>query len=409
MKKLLLLLLFFPMTMYAQKGIQFVHGMLWKDVVAKARSERKYIFVDAFATWCGPCQYMAANVFTADKVGDVFNSQFINVKMQMDTSGKDNEDVKKLYEDAHYMSKKYSVLVYPTFLFFNSDGKLVHRFAGSMEAAEFALKGKSLADESNQYYPMLDKYKAGGKVPEFLKKLAYAADDAYDQQNAKLIGKDYLATQNDFLTDANLQFIFRFTQSSQDAGFSVLLNQEAKINKIKGDRSATEKLVEIISQEELYPYFKRQISTGPDWKTINTYIAKKYPGLADEVIASGKVSYYQSKADWNNFQNTIQQYMIRYGEIVSPSVLNSYAWTVFENCTDPACLKAALDWSKRSFAENADPAFIDTYANLLYKMGRKEEALEWEQKAMKVVPEEQHGDYKTAIEKMKKNEKTWNQ
>ena len=37
------------------QGIDFFHGS-WADAQAKAKSEQKLIFVDAFASWCGPCR-----------------------------------------------------------------------------------------------------------------------------------------------------------------------------------------------------------------------------------------------------------------------------------------------------------------------------------------------------------------
>jgi thioredoxin-related protein len=407
MRKLILFLLLLPTLSNAQKGIDFVHGMTWNAIVEKARIEKKYIFVDAFATWCGPCKYMAANIFTKENVGELFNNNFLNVKMQMDTSVKDNEEVKNWYAQAHEMGNDYKINVYPTFLFFNPEGKIVHRLVGSMEADVFAMKVKSLLDVENQYYSMLAKYKGGLKDADFLKKLAYATEEAYDTENMKLVGNDYLATQNNYLTEENIEFIFRFTQDSKDRGFSILLENESKLNQTKGNVAATYKLIEIITQEELNPYFKRKGNQVPDWKTINTFISKKYPKYVDEVMITGKVSYYNRQHDWTNYQVAVLQYMKQYGQKACPSQLNSFAWTLFENCKDISCLKEALDWSKRSLAEKDDPAFMDTYANLFYKLGNREEAIKWEQKALSMVGEEEQDDFKVTIAKMKKGEKTW--
>ena len=44
-------------------GIQFEHNTTWQAVLDKAKQENKYIFVDAFTTWCGPCKMMAKNIF----------------------------------------------------------------------------------------------------------------------------------------------------------------------------------------------------------------------------------------------------------------------------------------------------------------------------------------------------------
>ena len=42
------------------------------------------IFLDAYASWCGPCKMLQKNVFTKKAVGDFYNSKFINVKMDME-------------------------------------------------------------------------------------------------------------------------------------------------------------------------------------------------------------------------------------------------------------------------------------------------------------------------------------
>ena len=51
--------------------------------------------------------------------------------------------------------------------------------------------------------------------------------------------------------------------------------------------------------------------------------------------------------------------------------------------------------------------FIDTYANLLYKLNRKEEAIETEIQAMNLAPAAEKSNYQETIDKMKKGEKTW--
>ena len=118
--------------------------------------------------------------------------------------------------------------------------------------------------------------------------------------------------------------------------------------------------------------------------------------------------WYQHASDWNNYQNAIVDYMNKYGAASSPDELNNYAWTVFQNCPDMKCVAEALEWSKRSFEGNNTPGFIDTYANILYKLGKKDEAIKWEQKAMDFAQGDEKKGYQEVIDKMNKNEKTWN-
>ena len=75
--------------------------------------------------------------------------------------------------------------------------------------------------------------------------------------------------------------------------------------------------------------------------------------------------------------------------------------------TDKAQLEKALDWSGQAVKTSAKPdgEFLDTYANILYKMGRKDEALTYEQKAIALDPKAT--DIKDNIEKIQKGEPTW--
>ena len=65
--------------MSIDKGIQFEHNLSWTQIKAKANSEQKYIFVDCYATWCGPCKFMRAIIFPQQAMGDFFNDRFVSV------------------------------------------------------------------------------------------------------------------------------------------------------------------------------------------------------------------------------------------------------------------------------------------------------------------------------------------
>lgn len=407
MKTLLLLLLVIPSIVFAQKGVQFEYGLTWKQIQAKAKAENKYIFMDAYTTWCGPCRYMTANIFPQEKVGAFFNPTFINVKAQLDTTKADSDEVKSWYADAHNIMTTYKVNAFPTYLFFDPSGKLVHRALGSSEADQFLAKAKNAIDPEKQYYVMLDKYKAGKKDPSFLLSLAKASQEAYDITVADGVSKEYLATQKDLFTKENIEFIDRFTRSTKDRGFLFMLKNPAKFDAVRGEGAASKKLTEIILNEEVFPMIFKKDAGVPDWKTITTNLTAKYPAQAAEIASTSKVFYYQNKRDWSSFAVAIQDYMKNYGAKVNPSQLNEYAWTVFENCKDMSCVTDALEWSKRSFKDNNTPGFIDTYANILYKLGKKDEAITWEEKALEFAAEGDKKGYQDVIDKMKKGEKTW--
>jgi thioredoxin-related protein len=128
------------------QGINFEsHDAKWADILAKAKTENKVIFVDAYTTWCGPCKKMAADVFPQKEVGDYFNKNFINAKIDMEKG------------EGPQLSKQYKVRAYPTYLFVDGNGELVHKSLGMMPAPDFIKVAESAADPNKQFFTLKKK------------------------------------------------------------------------------------------------------------------------------------------------------------------------------------------------------------------------------------------------------------
>ncbi|MNV76717.1 hypothetical protein D3C71_1700890 [compost metagenome] len=163
----------------------------------------------------------------------------------------------------------------------------------------------------------------------------------------------------------------------------------------------------MILQEEIYPHLRKP---SANLDSLIALAKSKYPTVdlskSTELL---QVQFYQNTKNWPKFQSSVLAYMKKYGTEVEGSMLNSFAWTVFENCEDAECVASAMAWSKRSVedTQSKEPAFLDTYANLLYKMGKKEEAIAMQKKAVELVPAAEKANYQTTLDKMQKGEKTW--
>lgn len=410
MKKLFILsLLFFAFNTYAQedKGMHFVHGSTWAEIKAQAKKQHKYIFVDAFTTWCGPCKYMSANIFPMEDVGAFFNAHFINVKVQIDSTKADGPEVQKWYADAHNISKAYKIMAYPTYLFFSPEGELVHRSVGASDAAAFISKGKDAMDPQKQYYTLKKKYEAGKKDPAFLLLLANASREAYDFDFLPVITNQYLATQSDLTTPENIRFLSASTKRRTDPGFNIFKTMPEKADSVLGKGVSASILKDIAMREIVYPALYTSRDQEISWDTLQTRLEPDFSEQADEILLSTKAMYYQSKKNWPEFYSAVSSYMGKYGDKLSNMEINNFAWMVFQNCEDGACVETALEWSKRTLSGNDEknPTFMDTYANLLYKAGRKEEAVKLEEEAARLGTNDPN--IAAALEKMKKGEKTW--
>src|SRR5690554_7882772 len=62
----------------------FFESLTFEEAIQKAKKENKLIFLDAYAVWCGPCKLMDRTTFKSEKVGALFNENFINIKIDME-------------------------------------------------------------------------------------------------------------------------------------------------------------------------------------------------------------------------------------------------------------------------------------------------------------------------------------
>lgn len=121
---------------FASEGIRFNKDITFKQAIEIASQENKLIFLDCYTSWCGPCKYLAKTIFIKPEVGNFFNSNFINIKIDMEVGeGKD-------------IAKKYDIKAFPTLLFLNSNEEIIIRQQGALneskliELGEKALKAQ---------------------------------------------------------------------------------------------------------------------------------------------------------------------------------------------------------------------------------------------------------------------------
>jgi tetratricopeptide (TPR) repeat protein len=270
----------------------------------------------------------------------------------------------------------------------------------------FKAKNADTANPDLQYAALLQQYKQGKKDPDFVRDLATMAVRVNDKANASMIANDYITGLQNPFNSTNLTFIQQFTHSSKDPGFQLFLKQPEKVDVILGPDQAVNKVMGIIFAEDIAPYVTGK-DANPDWNTIEKAVVSKYGTPGEEVVWRAKTIHFLNRSDWPNFAATAAPYVEKYGVRVSPTELNTFAWSVFENVSDKNILSSALSWSKRSVQQEENPGFIDTYANLLYKLGQKDEAITWEQKALNLAPDNAKQGFQEALDKMKSGENTW--
>jgi thioredoxin-related protein len=431
-------------------GIQFEKNITWEQALQKAKKENKMVFLDCYTTWCVPCKVMEKKVYPQQKVGEFYNKNFICVKVQMDKTENDNEEVKSWYQQAKEIERNYKVEAYPTYLFVNADGKPLHRNSGSTNADNFIATGKEALNPETQSYMLLTKYdpdkmdtgelKRLGKMyqyknPELGRRLLLAYVKKLDnidfesienRQFLIVLGGDtaiedistrYINSipEADLYSRKNIDFLTAKMSSSKTRPFQIFYKNAPKVNAVinqyGGSKSYAyaEAFVDnIITKEEIDPRVAAATKAGklPDWNKIAEAIGKKYgPAYADRTILWAKVNF--SKGD--EHLDYYVQYMNKYGlEMWGDFNINNTAWEIFEKTNKEKYLKEALKWSQVAVlncSHETTGNWLDTYANILYKLGRKQMAIERETDASILDPTRK--DIQENLSKMKSGQPTW--
>lgn len=405
-----------PFLLLAQtdtpQGIDWERGLSWEQVKQKAKQENKLIFIDAYATWCGPCKEMDKKVYPDMVVGEVVNPKFVSIKLQMDKTPNDNEETKKWYPIIKEFGDKYPIDGYPSFLFFDANGKLVHKALGYLNVSRFIELAKdALTDPEDRYEKSIVKFKKGELDYQFMPDLATQAQSKRNNQIAIEIARAYKEKYLDSLTDENafqkqnLKFITRFCNvliNSNDRYFKLFYTHPDWADSIMSDKKSRLVALAIIKKDELYDNiynkdWKPHAYSEPRWKVYERSIRKKYgEKYVDQIYPNEQIDFYQRASNWKNYVRYVNAKIKKYPpQVKDKSIgflrggmnstdanqLNHYAWQLFLYCNDKKYLAKALPWTDLaikldSSAHNRN--FYDTKANLIYRMGNINEAIELE-------------------------------
>ncbi|MFZ1704523.1 MAG: thioredoxin family protein [Saprospiraceae bacterium] len=353
--KYVLLLLLFPFFSFGQ-GIEFFEGT-WKEAMAKAKAENKLLFVDSYTTWCGPCIRMAKNVFTLEKVGNFFNQNFINLKLDMEK------------EDGISFGHKYPVKAYPTLFFLNGDGKVIKKITGGQQPDGLISQGENALKSNDQSGQYVEQYEAGNReyslVFDYVKALNMAGKPSLK------ISNDYLSSNPEITEEQKLLFIFEAVVEADSRLFTLLTDEKAKILPLVGQDSYDQKI-------------KKACET-----TVEKAIQFEVPSLVDEAVQKMKENVPSSSEafEWKSKY----QYSKTFRD--EKAFIKAYRGTVKMDSKNEEVLKTVAKDIISSFPENKEMLKdAVTYAEKVYEIKSDQESLNFLCHVLMIV-----GDIKTAV------------
>lgn len=370
MLRLVFLLLMASQALIAQEeelAINFIDNNFEK-AISDAKVENKIIFIDAYTTWCGPCKMMDREVFTDSAVGSFYNDHFINLKLDMEKGA------------GLVAAKKYQVRGYPSFLYINPDGILLHQGIGYQPADRFIRLGETALDPNKQLPALEARYGEGDRSEQLLYNYTNALLEAGDER-AKKIGKQYLDTQESWITRKNMEIIGQLVSEYQDPYYNFIVDKRHLFIKEFGEGRVDGTLLSLIENH----YFN-QIEKV-DLKEVKQVIDQTFPSSKAGVFFDNfELSYYDAIGKKEMYVEKARQY-VKKNTNLSANALNSIAWNFYEKIDSDKALRWATRIAKKSVQKDDSYYNNDTVAALFYKRGKKKSAARYAHKAIELAKE----------------------
>lgn len=361
MKKLFsLFILFISLSVFSQESINFEKGT-FKEILAKAKKEKKLVFMDAFAVWCGPCKLMEKNIFPLPAVSEYYNANFINARFDMEKG------------EGREIAMKYGVRSYPTFLFLNGDGEVVLKNYGYMGEQDFL----TIAKEANQpkYRNSSNKelFEKGESNPEFLLNMMslYAQSD---YELAKKASERYFIVKNNQpLTKDELGMLLYFIKSPSDPNYQIFVAKKQEITTLMSEDIYNQFDTNIKITKILENTLDQKTGTINDDEFFKNAIPLVGKTEAEIALNRMKVIIYPNSGKFAEYEKAALSYYQNTENFETEELLKA-AWIFSEHITTPSSLKKAEEWAEKSVMKSETPENTYILAKIYSKTGKKDQA-----------------------------------
>ena len=379
-------------TVVAQaQGISFEHSN-FASVCARARAEKKLVFIDFYTSWCGPCKHMAETVFRQDNVGQFFNSNFISLKIDAEKG------------EGKTLAAKYQVRIYPTYLFLDDKGAVFNEAIGSCSDSVFlgiAAKARQEFTNPNSLPRLKAQYAAGKKDTAFLRQ--YIAKLVENKMHAFEQIEQYLSVQTAMRPGSPemMEFIIQYPRELYYGGKAAqVLEKYSESFRQAADSQQREQLA--FANDMLLSNTRIYAIEAKSETALKAYIA------AGEKMPSSRQSnhpregiwldFYSATGNWKKYRPLANRWLDSISSRLKPVatrdifraafIVSEHAKIYSDHFTDEKdVLRKALRWMKAAVAVNPNnPPALTFYANLLYHNNDTADAISTKIKALNSMP-----------------------
>lgn len=431
MKKWIVALAILGLSLHGfSQGVNFENINTWDDLRKKAQNAKKQIFIQIENNECAQCNDVATKGLMNTALTEKYNQHFICVRLKTDS------------DFGKYITERFALTSFPVSLYLDANGNFLQRFNGSTTFAMTYLENADKALEALHNTPFTDlenQFKKGDRSKDFLEKYLKARHQ-FGLDNNEVLDIYVGSLTVDSLKNWRIvNFLYELGPTLDSRAYKLLratLNSKAidSLYKSFGNVKAVN-----INRQIIQNTMKRAIKLKDEslarelsYFTYGTYTNDYRNAMfAQQSIVTNyfkaindTLKFIQEAKNFceYNLMNVTVDSLIKWDKneltrMIKPqnnknasssiasinfappsqkyfSELNNNAWQFYLMTSDLENLAKALKWSKRSIelytalkpeqAPNTSAALHDTYAHLLYKVGKREEAIEQQKQAVEL-------------------------
>jgi hypothetical protein len=317
---------------------------------------------------------MTKNVFGVKEVGNLYNRNFVNAYIDMEKG------------EGITLRQKYNVRAYPTYLFINGDGEVVHRVVGSTDTVKFIQHGLDALSPVRNLLYLQRNYAANQKDYNYVLSYLKALSAAYETKEAGSIALEYLNTQEPatWMEKNNWAVLQDFVTDATSAPFLYLVNNAGDFSKRYDAKEVGPKVHQtFLAWPQQYISYPDKGKAVLDEKGYHDFQQKlkesKYPAK-EEVLAKADLTIYFATREWSKYTRVVNHMLAAKlipMTFVGGDWLYSYAQNVNRFAEDKKAVAEATSWAKLISTDIPDlkpqqkVLYLDLYASLLEKKGDK--------------------------------------
>ncbi len=354
---------------FAQETIQFKEIGI-KDIVKESKEQKKFAFIYFTNPGCVPCKLMEKTVYTNPAVYSLFNNDFINIKA-------DCRDEKPL---ALELQERYKVVAFPTLLFIDSLGQIIHKkvgFADEKKMIELIQQTKgseNLANWQRRYNNGELNIHLVEKLLEYNDKPIVFMEENYECPAQKILDTYFASLKtNEFSEKRNWDLIKRYVSNPNSFVFKYLAENQHEFIKNFGEREVDTKIY------ETYLDYVSGNTSSDRWKNAMQSLQQSKIKQARAVI-----EYRRLQSEYSNLskEKKWQQFVKQADPFISDNfyLMNKYQLNTWINgvligeAKNKMILQIMNRWMEKLFS---DPNIDDydlfvTHAEIYFKLGKKD-------------------------------------